>query len=80
VGKESTSQGFLNPSGRPHNQESPEVPEESNEQGDPRYVETIFDQIGLHDSSPGKIIDGQLDDLGDDELQTIYHQEGSQSD
>ncbi len=78
--KESVSQGFFNPSSGPQNHESPEVSEEPDEQGDPRYVETIFDQIGLHDSSPGKIIDGQLDDLGDDELQTIYHQEGRQSD
>jgi hypothetical protein len=79
VGKESASQGFFNPSGCPHNQESPEVPEESDEQGDRPYVETILDQIGLHDSSPGEIIDGPLDDLGDDELQTIYRQESSQS-
>jgi hypothetical protein len=76
--KEPVSQGLLNPSGSPQNHGSPEVPEEPDKQGDPRYLESIFDQIGLHDSSPREIIDGPLDDLGDDKLQAIYYEEGSQ--
>jgi hypothetical protein len=80
VEKKAVSEGFLDPAGRPEEQNPPHISEPANPQGQCKDLPSVEKEAGRRDRSPGEVIDGMFDNPRNDELKDIDDEQGDQSD
>ena len=80
--EEPVPERFLDPPGGSHEEASPNISEPTDRQGQGQNLGSIDKKVSSGDPSERKIINGMLDDTGDEELKGIddYQAEKSQQD
>jgi len=73
--EEAVPERLFNPPGGSHEEVSPDIPEPTDGQGEDQDFGPVNDEVSLSDPSQREIINGMLDDTGDQELEDIHNQQ-----
>ena len=75
VVEETVPEASLYPARRAHEQVPPDIPEETDEQGETENLQSVDEESGRRDLSGGQIVDGELNDSWNKKLKHIHDQQ-----